>query len=188
MFKELNMLQYFFKEPIRQFSVRELARILKQAPATVSKELKELAKKGILKQEKERGFHLYKANIDSDLYRDLKVYYTIRQIKETGLLEKLNKFYRNPTILLFGSSAVGMDTETSDIDLVIITDKTEYSSELRSFEKKLNREIQIFPVKTLEHVKNNHLLINMVNGTLLQGRITCISKNVFKKVSLKKHK
>tara|TARA_Y100000310_G_scaffold144893_3_gene144226 strand:- start:41766 stop:42359 length:594 start_codon:yes stop_codon:yes gene_type:complete len=186
MFKELNILQHFFKEPIRQFNVRELARILKQAPATVSKELKALAKKGILQQEKERRFHLYKANIDSEYYKDLKVYYTIRQIKETGLLEALNKFYWHPDITLFGSAARGMDTETSDIDLLLITDKTEYCHELKQFEKKLHREIQIFPVKHVKSIGNKHLVSNMMDGIPIQGQIEWIWTPASKKVSLKR--
>jgi len=73
MFKELNNLKVFFESPAREFNVRETARILKIAPATASKRLKEFAKKGILKERKERFLNLYKPNFESELYLDLKL-------------------------------------------------------------------------------------------------------------------
>ncbi len=45
MFKELNVLGVFFNSPTKEFNVREAARILKKNPATISKQLKELAKR-----------------------------------------------------------------------------------------------------------------------------------------------
>ena len=41
MFKELNTMKIFLEEPNREFNIREASRILKIAPATASKELKE---------------------------------------------------------------------------------------------------------------------------------------------------
>ena len=54
MFKELNTLELFFESPIREFNVREMARLLKISPATASSELKKMAAKGILVKRKER--------------------------------------------------------------------------------------------------------------------------------------
>ncbi len=102
-----------------------MARLIKLSPATVSKRLKELTKKGFLKYRRERLLDLYKANLDSDEYLDLKVYYNIRLLKESGLIEAINKFYLKPTIILFGSASKGLDVEDSDIDLVIISEVTE---------------------------------------------------------------
>jgi predicted nucleotidyltransferase len=173
MFKELNTLGLFFDFPSREFSVRELARLLKKAPATVSKELKGLSKKGLLKERKERGFNFYKAEIDSDFYKDMKLFYTTRKIRKSGLIEKLNEFYLKPTIVLFGSASQGMDTETSDIDIVVISEKTkEFPS--KEFEKKLGREIQMFVVKNIKDLKNDHLVNNVLNGKVIQGEIKWI--------------
>ena len=124
MFKELNVLKPFLEEPSREFNVREAGRILRLAPATASKELKAFAKKGILKERKEKGFNFYKANLENEAYKDLKVYYNLRKIKDSGLLEAINRFYLKPTIVLFGSAASGLDTETSDFDMLIVTEKT----------------------------------------------------------------
>ncbi len=174
MFKEFNIMKIFFEEPIREFNVRELARILKIAPATASKNLKEFAKKGFLKQRKERFLDLYKANMDNDLYRDFKIFYNIRKIKDSGLIDALNKFYLKPSVILFGSSAYGLDTETSDIDLLIMSEKTIDFPNIKIFEKKLNRKLQLFVYKDIKKVKNEHLTNNILNGITIQGKIKWI--------------
>lgn len=171
MFKEINNLVIFFNEPLREFHVREVAIILKITPATASKYLKNLRDLGILMYRKERMLDFYKANLDSEEYRDLKVYYNIRKLKESGLIEVLNKFYLKPTIILFGSSAQGLDTNESDVDLLIISEKTSEFSGIKPFEKKISRQIQLFRYNNLKNVKNRHLLNNMLNGIVLQGEI-----------------
>ena len=174
MFKELNILKLFFESPTKDFNVREVARALKINPATASTHLKKFEKAGILKYKKQRIQDLYRADLDSDRYRDLKVYYLIRKLKESGLIESLNKFYIKPAIVLFGSCAYGIDTETSDIDLVIISEKIADFPEQRRFEKKLDREIQIFAVKDIKDLRNKHLINNVMSGIVIQGEIRWI--------------
>src|SRR3989338_8766749 len=100
MFKELNIMKLFFESPTREFNVREIARILKISPATASKELKMLEKKVLLKSKTQKTFNFYKADMENDSYRDLKMYYNIRKIKDSGMIESLNKFYLKPTIVM----------------------------------------------------------------------------------------
>lgn len=171
MFKELNILKIFFESPSKEFNVREAARILKIAPATASKELKGFAKKGILNEQKERRLNLYRANLENGLYRDLKVFWNMRKIKESGLIESLNSFYLKPTIILFGSASQGMDTETSDLDLIIISEKISDFPHRSLIEKKIGRSIQIFAVKSIKDLKNEHLINNALNGIVIQGEI-----------------
>ena len=174
MFKELNILKLFFEQPDREFNVREIGRILKISPATASKELKKLANERLLKERKERFFNLYKANLESDYYIDLKIFYNLRKIKECGLLEEINKFYLKPTVILFGSAASGIDTETSDFDLVVISEKSKEFPKLKIFEKKLNRKLQLFVVEDIRNLRNRHLINNILNGIVLQGKIRWI--------------
>ncbi len=174
MFKKLNILRLFLEEPSREFNIREVARLLSISPATASKELKELVKLGLLKERRERIFNFYKANLESDLYRDIKVFFNIRKLKESNLINELNKFYLKPTIVLFGSSAFGLDTETSDFDLLIISEKTREFTDLKKFEKKLNRRIHLFVVKDIRDIKNEHLINNILNGITIQGKIKWI--------------
>lgn len=174
MFKELNILKVFFEEPAREFNVREIARILKIAPATASKDLKLLLGKGILRERKERILNLYRADMENSLYADLKLFYNVRKIKESGLLDSLNKFYLKPAIALFGSAATGLDTEISDFDILVVSEKTKEFPELKKFEKTIKRRVQIFAVRDIKDLKNEHLINNIMNGIVLQGRIKWI--------------
>ncbi len=174
MFKKLNIMKLFFEEPNRDFNVREAARLLKIAPATASKELKSLAGLGLLKERKERILNLYKANLENDFYQDLKIYYNIRKVKGAGLIDALNKFYLRPTIVMFGSCTSGLDTETSDFDLLIISEKTKEFPDIHKFDNKLNRKLQLFVVKDIRDLKNEHLINNILNGITIQGKIKWI--------------
>ena len=171
MFKELNILRLFFEEPYREYNVREVASRLRIAPATASKHLKLFAKKGLLHYHQERMLDLYKANVESTSYRDLKIYYTITKIRQSGLITAFDAFYIKPTIILFGSAAHGYDTPESDFDLVVISEKTKDFPEKEFYRKKLGRELQIFLVKNLKELRNEHLINNVLSGILLQGEI-----------------
>ena len=177
----IDTLKVFFEEPNREFGVREVSRILKVSPATASKKLKELAKGNFLKERKERIFILYKANLESDDYRDLKLYYNLRKLRESGLLDALNIFYLKPTITLFGSAARGLDTETSDFDLIIISEKTD-SFDTKRFEEKINRKLQLFVVNNVKELKNEYLINNVLNGIVVQGNVKWTWENASKKV------
>ena len=174
MLKNLNILKMFFEEPNREFNVREVARITNLSPPKISKESKNLAKIGILLERKERIFNLYKANLDDDLYKDLKIFYTIRQLKESGLIDSLNKFYLKPTLSLFGSSASGIDIENSDLDLLVVSENIKEFKDVKKFENKLKRNIHIFNVKDIKDLKNKGLINNVLNGIVIQGKIKWI--------------
>ncbi|MFT4311048.1 MAG: nucleotidyltransferase domain-containing protein [Candidatus Woesearchaeota archaeon] len=171
MFKELNTLNLFLEDPTRSFSVREVARILKISPATASKKLKGFKAQNFLKHKNELNHDLYKANLESHKFKDLKTYYSIRKLKESSLIKELDKFYVKPTIILFGSISKGLDTKSSDIDLVVISENTKEFPKKIEFEKLFEKNLQIFAVSNLKDLKNNHLINNALNGIVLQGHI-----------------
>lgn len=174
MFKEMNVLELFFKDPLREFHVREVAQLLKITPATASKKLKQFKEAGVLQYRKEIILDFYKANLENEHYRDLKKYHAVRKLKESGFVEAINRFYLKPAIILFGSAAHGLDTSESDVDLVIISEKKKEFTELEKFEKKINRNIQLFVHHNIKNVKNKHLLNNILNGVVIQGEIKWI--------------
>ena len=174
MFKELNIMKPFLESPTREFNVREASRLLKISPATASKELLALSKRGLLRERKERRFIFYQSDTESEKYRDFKIFYNINKIRESGLLESLNKFYLKPSVMLFGSAAHGLDTETSDFDLVVLSEKTSVFQEKAKFDNILNRNLQIFNCKSLKDFKNEHLINSMLNGIVIQGEIKWI--------------
>ena len=171
MFEKLNkILQLFMKHPIREFNVREAARLTDISTATTSNKLKELAKEKILKHRKERNLDLYKANIESYEYRDMKIYHNIRTIRESGLLEALNEQYMKPAVVLFGSSSTGMDIETSDIDIFIET-PSKKGINVEKCERSLQRKIQLIRSDSIKNVSNIHLANNIINGIILNNAI-----------------
>ncbi len=171
MFKYKPILELFFETPSKEYNVREVARVVHIAPATASSYLKQLEKEEILIYRKVKQLDFYKANLDSDKYRDLKVYFLVRKLRESGFLNALNQFYLKPTIILFGSCMCGLDTEQSDLDLVLITEKKDPFPDQKKFEKKIGRSIQFFVIQKISDLKSNHLINSVLNGRVLQGEV-----------------
>jgi len=168
-----KLLKYFFEEPQREFHVRELAKLVKKSPTTVSNKLKSLTKQGILLSEKKLNHLFFKANFDNDIYRDLKTHYNILKIKKSGLIDYLEEEFNYPeAIILFGSMAKASNIPRSDIDILIISfDKKEIN--LKKFEKRLGHDIQLF-INSSEEIekmkeKNKELLNSFINGIVLYG-------------------
>jgi hypothetical protein len=171
MFKELNIMEPFFEAPKREFSVREAAKLLKVAPATASKALAELASLGLLTVREDRLANLYAANIGSDGYKDLKRYFTIRKLKESGFLEAINKRFASPTILLCGQAAEGNDTEADSIDLIVISGKKEVIPDKALFEQKLKRQLRIFAAANFNEIESSFLK-GVGSWIVLQGNLS----------------
>lgn len=173
MFNKKDSLKVFFNEPDREVAVREYARMCNIAPATAAKHLQQFVQQGLLVSRKERNLVLFKANEESDAYKDLKKYENIRLIRESRLLEHLIIKLQYPlAIFLFGSYAKAENRIGSDIDLFIIT-RTKKKIDTKIYEKKLNAPIQLFiyTPKEVHKLKktNPHLLNNILNGVRLYG-------------------
>ncbi len=173
MFKILNDMAPFFEDTLKELGVREYARWRKCAPATASTLLKSLAKEGLLTERAERNLLLYKAREESEAYKDLKVYASLRKIKESSLVTHLERELKHPlAIFLFGSYAKGENRKGSDIDMFVLT-RTKTNVNLEEYQKKLKAPIQLFvhspPEVEALRKKNPHLLNNMINGIRLFG-------------------
>src|SRR3989338_1241656 len=168
-----KLLLRFIREPERAFHVRELAQIVKKYPTTTSKYLKTYQKNGILVFERKLNHLLFKANTNSPLFKEIKRTQNIRQLQKSGFITYLKEQYHEPeAMILFGSYAKGEDGPRSDIDLLIIT-PLKKEQELKRFEKRLGRPIQLF-LKSREDiekmkVKNKELLNNWINGVVVEG-------------------
>ena len=168
-----NILELFIKEPRREFHVREIAKLLKKSPTTISKRLKEYESKEILTLRNRLNHLLFMANSDSRKFKQLKLNYNLGIIDESGLTDYLVEHFNHPeAIVLFGSFAKAEDNENSDIDLLIVSPKKQ-EVKLEKFEKKLNRKIQLFVHSKgdLEKIKNKNkeLFNNWINGITIYG-------------------
>lgn len=168
-----GIMKHFYNEPNRWYHVREIARLEKLNPTTASKYLDTSYKEQILNRKEERGHILFRANTESYAYKDSKIFYNIRMIRQSGLIEFLDKELHYPeVIVLFGSYAKGENNKNSDIDLFVISNKSK-NPNLGEFEKKLNSKIQLF-IKTRSEFyriqkENKNLVNSFLNGIILKG-------------------
>ena len=165
----MDIWSIFLDNPGQEFHVREVARLTKKSPTTVSNKLKKFKKESLLTSKKERNHLLYKANTENKSYRDLKFFYNLKNIRTSGLIDYLNEYYNYPSaIILFGSFRKADNISSSDIDLCVITSKKE-EPKLDKFEKKLKHKIQLFNFSKKEFIKQNpQLMNNIINGFVLE--------------------
>jgi len=168
-----NLLNYFIKEPEREFYVRELAKFTKKSPTTISKYLNKLKKDKLLISKKKYNHLLFKANTEDQVFKDLKLFYNIKKLRECGLIDYLIEEFNHPeAITLFGSFRKAENIPKSDIDILIIT-PLKKKIDLKKFEKILNHEIQLFLHSNEEiekmKIQNKDLINNWINGIVVYG-------------------
>ncbi len=169
----MDIIEYFFKEPNREFHVREIAKLTKKSPTTTSKYLNNLKKQSLLLCEKKLNYLLFKANTENPLFRELKINYNLKKLRESGLIDYLNKSFNYPkAIILFGSFRKGENIPGSDIDIVLIT-PVKKEIDCSKYEKYLGYKIQLFlnSHEDIERMKlkNKELLNNFINGIIIEG-------------------
>src|SRR3989344_3524295 len=118
--RKLTILKSFFEEPNRKFSIRELSRILKINHTTVRQYLNQLVKEGILSLKKEGIYSFYQLVLTKKTL-NLKLYYNLEKIRESDIIQDLEKMFNLPIIILFGSYASAMDDKISDIDICLVS-------------------------------------------------------------------
>ncbi len=157
---------FFFENPTKIFSVRELARKLKISPSNVHLIIHGLAKEGLISRKKKGNLSELQAKRE-EIFIWRKRVHNLGQIYSSGLKNFLEKEYIHPeAIVLFGSYSRGEDTETSDIDLAVVTTK-KLSLNLTFYEKKLKRKMSIHEI-TLETI-SEEFLNNLTNGIIISG-------------------
>ena len=166
MLKIFNNLKPFFKDNYQRIHVREYARITGISPPSASKLLAAYKKEGLLKKEEEKNYIYYTADKESKIFIELSRIYWYTKIRDSRLLEHLEKELINPLVILFGSFSKAEVMQDSDIDIAIFT-KSKKQINLEPFEKKLKRKIQAFQFK--EEPKSKELLNNIHNGFILTG-------------------
>jgi predicted nucleotidyltransferase len=168
----MDIIKYFIEHPERWFHVRELAKISKKSPSSVSKYLKSLEKEKLLISEKKLNHLFFKANNENSQFKDKKLYFNLVLIRKSGVIEQLKDFYNPQVIVLFGSFRKAENIEKSDIDLLLVT-SSKKKIKLDRFEKKLKHKIQLFLFSKEElnemKIKNKELLNNLLNGISLEG-------------------
>lgn len=162
--------EFFFVNPTAKLRVRELERKLKIPLPSVIRYCKELEAEGILTSIKTGSVVFHCADRSNPAYILEKRLFNIKSLYVSGLIEKLRTELSNPPVILFGSYAKGEDIEKSDIDLYIET-QSKSLIDLASFEKRLNRKIQLFRHRKLDEIGNSLLKNNIINGIVLNNQV-----------------
>lgn len=172
MSKKEDIMGIFMESPEREYHIREIARLAGVSPMTSRKYLSELNKEGLIRAEKGKVVENYRADMDSQKFRDYKVFRTIRKMRESGLVEYLEDRLNYPAIILFGSASRGMDTGDSDIDLFVVTGSGAEVG-LKVFEKRIGRGIQLFTATRgeIKSGEDRELYNNVLNGIVLSGYV-----------------
>ena len=173
--KKEEVIKFFIKEPEREFHVREISRILKKSPTTISKYLREYEKQGVLKSAKKFNHLFFKANSENREFKQIKLSYNLKSLQVSGVVDFIEEELNYPqAIVLFGSFAKAEDSVKSDIDLLVLS-PIKKQINLKKFEKKLEKNIQLFvhsreEFKKLKQ-KNKELVNAWLNGIVLSGSL-----------------
>jgi len=163
-----RVLCLFFRNPMKNFQLREISRLVGLSLPTVISHVSLLEKEGLVKRVSGGVYDSFKANMDSPDFRMYKKLDTIQTL-EKEVLPLLIKECSYPTaVVLFGSAARGEDVEKSDIDLLVLA--KEKAIDLSKWEEKLNRRISLLFIDKRDIKKEDkELLNNLVNGVVLYG-------------------
>jgi len=149
---------------------REIARGTKISYGSANKVLNQLYKKGLIQRKNEGRMCYYTVDISNPYIKEFKILSNLLLIE--SLVEKLKPYSRK--IVLYGSWSQGTDTETSDIDIFIITsDEDKVKSLVNKFSyspKVANRKIQAIintPADLLEQDAKERVFMKEVE----QGKI-----------------
>ncbi len=140
-----RVLALFFGQADRDFSTRDVIRLAGSGTGAVQRQLRRLAKAGLITSSRLGNQTRYRANIYSPIFEELRGLV----LKTVGLVWPLREalsIYREQIAVAFvyGSVAMGDDTSASDIDLMVLGRDMTYAdlySALTDAERKLARTI-----------------------------------------------
>lgn len=147
----LKILSFFLRSPTKKVSYTTLRKTLKIAKASLTKYLKLLLKEEFVKVEIIGLNKIYELNKGNLIVKQLKILDNLLILSEIKTLCSKHEI----EIYLYGSAARGEDTESSDIDLLVIgkISKEQVYSDIANISKKIGREIKFSIFSPLEWSK-----------------------------------
>lgn len=167
----LKVMELFFKYPYKSFHIRELARLTGLSSTGIIKIVKRLRHEKLLNSKKTRNMEVINPNFDGR-FLFMKRLYNIYSLYDSGLVDFIKVHYELPNaIILFGSYSNGTDSEKSDIDLAIISNKKDMP-DFKKFETKLARRVNLHIID----IKNTpkEFINSLANGITLEGFVEMI--------------
>ncbi|MBI5227549.1 nucleotidyltransferase domain-containing protein [Candidatus Micrarchaeota archaeon] len=119
----LRAMQTVLIQPLKKFSIVELAKQSKLAPSAAKYTLDYMLKTALVTDERVGQVHQYQANLEYYLTRQWKVLFSLEELQDAKIIENILEQSKSITsILLYGSCAQGTDDELSDFDILVIAD------------------------------------------------------------------
>lgn len=166
---EGRILEYFAEKP-EKIHIRGLSEELDMPYPSVRKALKDLEEEEYLQSDRKSKMTFYSPT--DKKFRQAKKLINLEKLQDSKITEFLEKELRPEAIVLFGSYLEGRDTGDSDIDIAIIGGR-EKNLDLKQFQKKLGREIQLTEVEELKEEKPE-FRNSLANGLVLQGYLEVV--------------
>jgi len=137
----LKVLEFFIENPNEEIYLREFSRKLNISVNSAQRFLNFFLKEGLIKENRRVNLRFFKANLDSIVFRNMKITWSLKKIEDSGLIDFLKGDFLY--VVLFGSVARGIDDKNSDLDLVCIGKMKKNNLDLYKFEKKIGGEINV---------------------------------------------
>lgn len=140
-----RVLGLLFGQPERRFQSGEIIRLAGSGTGAVHRQLLRLAAAGLVTAVRDGNQKHYQARIDSPIFPELHGLV----VKTVGIVEPLREALapladRIQAAFVYGSVAKGSDRAASDLDLIVVSDRLDYSEvyqALQGAEKFLARPI-----------------------------------------------
>jgi predicted nucleotidyltransferase len=161
-------LNTFFDDPVKDFQLREISRIIKLHHKSVLIYVRKLLQLELIKENKNTLYKSYNANTSNLMFKRYKKTINLIKLYESGLIDFLEEKVMPGCVVLFGGYAKGTDIKTSDIDFFV--EAKEEKINLNKFEEKLGRKIHLVFEKDLKDL-SKELKNNITNGIILQGNL-----------------
>lgn len=169
-----QVLALLLLRPQERYHVREIARLTGIVPGSLHRELKQLAKAGLLVREETGNQVLYRANRACPIYEELAGIFRktigLADIIRAALLPLGNAL---ELALVFGSVARGEEHTDSDIDLLVLgpVDFVAVVSALADTHHRLGREVNPVVMTRAEFMQKFHAEDRFVRRIAGEARI-----------------
>jgi len=168
-FETLTFLGRHFRN---SYYVRELAKIRLISTGAASGQLRALAESGLVTSEQKGRTLLFRASISHPIVREAKIFATLLELSPLITADQCGIV----RMILFGSCAVGEDSDISDIDLYIeTTDRQSARVLISQYEAGISRKISPIIVSPEEarqlRIRDRPLFERIQAGKILVGEL-----------------
>lgn len=136
----VKALKFFVDNPYGEVYLRDFGRKVGISPNSAQRFLNLFLKEGLVKEFRRANLRYFKANIESFVFRHIKISFSLKVIENSGFVNFLNENGASH-VVLFGSVARGEDDKNSDLDVVYIGVKKKL--DYLRYESKIGRELNV---------------------------------------------